>query len=175
MTPIAHTAVGIGGWLAGTRKPVAGGLLAFVLAANLPDADFLLRLIPACKRSLPHQVVTHNLFFALLSVLLFLPLIRDLRERWLLLAVAFSHPLLDLFVVDTVPPIGFPLLWPLSRRLFHVGGFPPLLRGDLNTLLSPANLVTLLLEIVVFVGPLWLLAGKRLRGLAGNPDFWRWR
>lgn len=174
MTPIAHSMVGLGGWLAGSRQACAGEMAAFVLAANLPDADFLLRLIPAVHRAMPHQYATHNLLFALLSSLVFFKLVRGIRARSALVAVALSHPVLDLLVSDRVQPIGFPILWPFSRLLFHVGGFPSLQRGDWAALVSWENLGVVLLEVLVFALPLGLLAGKKAWRLANEPDFWRW-
>ncbi|MDY0297082.1 MAG: metal-dependent hydrolase [Acidobacteriota bacterium] len=175
MTPIAHTMIGLSGWLTASRRPRAAEMAAFVLAANLPDIDFLLRLLPSLRESMPHQYATHNLVFVLASGLLLGRLVRTVRARWVLLAVAASHLVLDLLVSDTVDPIGFPLLLPFSRQLFHIGGFPPLRRGDLTTVLSWSNLAVVLLEILIFAVPLWAVAGKRLRRLMLNEDFRKWR
>lgn len=170
MTPIAHTVVGLGGWIGFSKRPGLGEMAAFILAANLPDADFLLRIVPVLRRAMPHQYFTHNLVFALLSAVLLFGLVRTARSRMALMGVALSHLVLDLMVTDTAVPIGFPMLWPFSSRLFHVGGFPPLQRGDLATVLSWRNLKVVILELLLFALPLWLLAGKRITAVVN-----RWR
>lgn len=173
MTPIAHTMVGIGGWLAVSRRFRTGEMVAFVLAANLPDVDFFLRMVPAVRSRIPHQYVTHNLVFVLLSTLLLFGLVRTIRARWALFAVAVSHLVLDLLVTDTMDPIGFPLLFPFSGRLFHVGGFPPFHRESLAVVFSWGNLGVMGLELLVFAIPLWILAGKRLQIPGAKRDFRR--
>lgn len=173
MTPIAHTLAGISGWLAVSRRLRSGEIVAFVLAANLPDVDFLLRLVPAVHSRIPHQYATHNLVFVLLSTLLLSRLVSTVRVRWALLVVAMSHPVLDLLVTDTVAPIGFPLLYPFSGRLFHVGGFPPFQRGNLAAVFTWGNLAVVLLEFLVFIVPVWILARKRLGTPGAEKDFRR--
>lgn len=173
MTPIAHTMVGLGGWIGFSKRPGIKEMVAFVLAANLPDGDFLLRLIPAVRRVMPHQYLTHNLVFALLSAVILFGLVRGIRLRLALAGVALSHLVLDLMVTDTAAPIGFPMLWPFSERLFHVGGFPSLRRGDPAAVFSRGNLVVVILELLLFALPLWLLAGRRLVKTIGSEGFRR--
>jgi membrane-bound metal-dependent hydrolase YbcI (DUF457 family) len=71
--------------------------------------------------------------------------------------VGFSHLLLDFITIDGVPPVGIRLFYPLNDSFFNGGFFPNLLRGSLDRVFSYHNVITLSVEIGVFVLPLLLL------------------
>jgi len=153
-TPVAHTLAGACvAALACRRLPAARALpvtAALLLAANLPDLDYLalVRGREAMERF--HQGVFHSIGFVATATL---PLALTLRRRlglsraWLLLAAAgLTHLLLDLMVVDLKPPIGFPFFWPFSAERFHASFtlFPGI---DRTNVLSLRNLREFLAEL----------------------------
>jgi len=153
-TPVAHTLAGACiAALASRSLPAARALpvtAALVLAANLPDFDYLalLRGREAMERF--HQGVFHSIGFVATATL---PLALLLRRRlgiaraWLLPATAgLTHLLLDLMVVDLKPPIGFAIFWPLSEARFHapITLFPGI---DRVSILSMKNLHELFAEL----------------------------
>jgi len=163
-SPVAHTVAGACvAALAARRLPAARALpvmAALILAANLPDLDYLalVRGREAMERF--HQGVFHSIGFVATATL---PLALLLRRRlgisraWLLLAAAgLTHLLLDLVVVDYKPPIGFPFFWPLSAELFHsrITLFPGI---DRTSVLGMRNLRELLAELAWSVPSLPLL------------------
>jgi membrane-bound metal-dependent hydrolase YbcI (DUF457 family) len=172
MSPIAQSGVALLGWqVIATRKNIKS-LGLFLLIANLPDIDFILRLIFGPKRISIHQYFTHNLLFvvatsALLS--LFLPRSRD---RWGLLLVGLSHLVLDIFVIDLIRPIGIRPFFPFSRVLFNFGFFPYLERGRFHAVISMRNLWVLGLEAAVFVLPVLILFGKKILRDVKSRAFW---
>ena len=163
-SPVAHTLAGACvAAFACRRLPVARTLpvtAALIFAANIPDLDYLalVRGREAMERF--HQGVFHSVGFVATATL---PLALLLRKRlefshaWLLLAICgLTHLLLDLVVVDTKPPIGFPFFWPLSPERFHASFtlFPGIDRGSI---LSTRNLHQLLAELGWFFPTLPLL------------------
>ena len=166
-TPVAHSLAGAcAALLAARRIPRVSALpvvAAVLFAANLPDVDYLalVRGREAMERF--HQGPLHSIAFVALATG---PLALLLRRRlgmplaWALLAGAgMSHLLLDLIGVDRQPPVGFPLLWPFTARLFHgpVEIFPGI---DRAAVFSARNLLELLVELAWGV-PALLLAGWR--------------
>lgn len=126
-SPIAHSLAGLivyraCGQQAKKLAHPAGVALVAVVAANLPDADFLPGLLSGDVNRF-HHALTHSMGFLVASMLGTFLLTRRLRspaKPWTTLvgfAVA-SHLLLDFFTVDTRSPYGIPLLWPLSNRVF---------------------------------------------------------
>lgn len=179
-TPVAHSIAGAcAAALFARRLPAALALpsvAAALFAANLPDTDFLAALGGREALERFHQGPFHSIAFVAIATA---PLALLLRRRlgfaraWLLLAVAgLTHLLLDLMVVDRRPPVGLPLLWPLSGERFHapVEIFPGL---DRATPFSVQNMRELFVELAWGV-PALLLAGWRPRpGLFGSRLFAR--
>jgi membrane-bound metal-dependent hydrolase YbcI (DUF457 family) len=153
-TPVAHTLAGAcvaalaaRGFPAARVLPVAGALL---VAANLPDTDYLALVRGREAMAAFHQGVFHSIGFIAAATL---PLALLLRRRlpftlaWLLLAGAgLTHLLLDLLVVDTKPPVGFPFFWPLTGERYHspISLFPGI---DRTVLFGRKNLLELLAEL----------------------------
>lgn len=167
-TPVAHTLAGACiAALAARRLPAAHALpvtAALLLAANLPDLDYLALVRGRAALERFHQSVFHSIGFVAVSTL---PLALLLRRRlgvaiaWLLPATAgLSHLLLDLLVVDLKPPVGFPFLWPLSAERFHapIALFPGI---DRAVVFGSRNLIELLAELAWFL-PSWPLLSRWL-------------
>jgi membrane-bound metal-dependent hydrolase YbcI (DUF457 family) len=148
---------------------------AVLVAANLPDSDFLLGpLLSPFGVALAHQGPTHSLAFvgigALLLALAARGAVRPLRAFGWLLTAGALHLLLDYVSHDDVPPIGLPLLWPLSGAYHHspIDFFPGTDRDDP---ISVRNAVQLLAELAWTLPPLVLPLRDRLRRapLRGRP------
>lgn len=153
-TPVAHCFAGACvAALAAKKLPAARALpvtAALIVAANLPDLDYLALASGRVAMERFHQTVFHSIGFVAAATL---PLALLLRRRlgtstaWLLLAAAgLTHLLLDLAVVDLKPPVGFPFFWPLSAERFHssITLFPGI---DRVNVLSVRNLHELLAEL----------------------------
>jgi membrane-bound metal-dependent hydrolase YbcI (DUF457 family) len=172
MSPIAHSGMALLGWqLTATRKNIRT-LAVFLVAANLPDVDFLLFIIFGRGRLSLHQYFTHNLLFVVLATGLLSLLLPAGRDRWGLLLVGVSHLFLDIIVIDTLRPIGLRPFYPFSKALFNFGFFPFLKRGSLKVMASLRNMEVLLLETVVFVLPVLVIFGKRMVRRIGSRAFW---
>lgn len=163
-SPVGHTLAGccVAAAAAG-RSPRF--VAAVLLAANLPDLDFLGGLARPFGLAIAHQGPTHSLaFVATAAALLALALRRDARPHaafgWLLAAGA-AHLLLDFFNFDDSPPIGIPFLWPLSEGYVHspLVVFPGV---DRDHPLSLHNVRELLVELAVTLPLLALLLRRRL-------------
>jgi len=162
-TPVAHSLAGACvAALASRRLPAARALpvtAALIIAANLPDLDYLALVNGREAMERFHQGVFHSVGFVATATL---PLAFVLHRRlgvsraWLLLAAAgLTHLLLDLLVVDLNPPVGFPFFWPLSPERFHasITLFPGI---DRAVIFSRRNLHELLAELAWFL-PSWPL------------------
>jgi membrane-bound metal-dependent hydrolase YbcI (DUF457 family) len=168
-SPVSHTLVGC--CVAAAAARGTGGVraapltAAILVAANAPDADFLLGpLLRPLGVALAHQGATHSLaFVAAATLLLALPLRGKipLPRAWgWLCAAGAAHLLLDLVNYDDYAPIGMPLLWPFSTAYVHAGVtlFPG---TDRDNPLSAANALELLVELAWTLPILWLLLRGR--------------
>ncbi|HWR97804.1 MAG TPA: metal-dependent hydrolase [Candidatus Methanoperedens sp.] len=169
-SPVGHTlagccvaAVAARGDAGARSAPFVAALL---VAANLPDADFLIGPLPRpLGGTLAHQGPTHSLLFIAAGALALALALRGrvpLPRAWgWLLAAGAAHLLLDLANVDRLPPVGLPLLWPLSGAYLHApfNLFPG---TDRDHPLSAANVVELLVELAWTLPVLaWLLRRNR--------------
>lgn len=121
--PVAHSLAGAlvycGACAVRNRRPrITDPLLAgCVLAANLPDLDFLPGLI-AGNRERFHRGFSHSLGFPLaVTAFAFLALrvrvgVRRLALTGLLGLATATHLLIDWATWDASQPAGIPLLWP---------------------------------------------------------------
>ena len=162
MTPVAHAAVGLIGWkyFAGRENPRA--LVFYAIAACAVDLDFLLYFLFGRPEVFIHQLYTHNVFVSLAVAAAFFPWLKSSKARWGLVLVALSHLVMDLFVIDTVPPSGFRPFFPVYNRFFGYGFFPYLVRDGLGAIFSFRNFVALACEVAVFVLPAVLICRKEL-------------
>ena len=175
-SPVAHTLAGACvAALASRRLPAAHAVpvaAALILAANLPDLDYLALVAGREAMERFHQGAFHSIGFVATATL---PLAFPLRRRlgisraWLLLAAAgLTHLLLDLLVVDRRPPVGFPFFWPFSVELFlaPIALFPGI---DRSSILSTRNLHELFAELAWFL-PSWPLLVRWLPRRAAGGD-----
>lgn len=167
MTPLPHAAVGLAVWKFASRREDARALFIFMLVSCLPDIDLLFYHLLGRPEIFKHQLYSHNVFIALLSALVFFPLLKSRRERAALALVALSHLVMDVFVVDDVAPVGFRPFWPLSSLLLSFGFFPYVRRGTLEQVLTAENLFAFGLEMALFVIPALILCRQELF------HFWR--
>ncbi|MCP4153596.1 MAG: metal-dependent hydrolase [bacterium] len=178
MSPIAHTCAALLGWQKTAEKKNTRSLIIFILIANLPDIDYLFFMFLGKPAFSMHQFYTHNIFFVCLAVVLLAPflqtparlVVRGLsaaqkRQYTGFFLVGLSHLLLDFLTIDGAAPVGFRLFFPVSGSLFNLGVFPNLIKNNLMEIFSLYNLAVLLLEVAVFIFPLFLVYRKELAGL----------
>ena len=180
-TPVGHALfgfiVGRAGQLRGRAPDVLMlGLCALVAVA--PDLDFL----PGLLFDAParyHQGVTHSLFAALVVGGIGTAVLYRVRGPWwkvwsLLSAAYASHLVLDLFGPDQRPPIGIPLLWPVSdetylapvtilRGVSHASSTSTPTDEWLAAIFSVYNVVAVLIEVAV-VAPIAAVVELARRG-----------
>jgi membrane-bound metal-dependent hydrolase YbcI (DUF457 family) len=149
-------------------------ILLYLFCANLPDLDILPGYLLG-QPNLYHHGISHSIGLAVLvglTAALF-SLLWGQRNPKKVFAIAFglyfSHILLDTLIVDTTPPYGVQLLWPLSRRYFisPLLLFPTVHKADtsvafLHSLLHPGNLKLIGVELIYFI-PLVAVARFILR------------
>jgi len=168
-TPVAHA---LTGWClaAAPRADLARSpraLLTVVAAANLPDLDYLALLRGHAAMEASHQHFTHSLLFVLAGALLLAPLLRPYLRPWqavgLLALAGLSHLGLDLVSYDAKPPIGIPLLWPLTDARWHAPWtlFPGIDRSSLGAVLGRRNLTELAVELAVMAPAVLLVLRLR--------------
>jgi len=172
MSPVGHSSVALLGWQKSTPNKNLKTLLLFLLISNLPDIDFLFSLFIGKKTAAIHQYYTHNIFFVCITALLFFPFLKQKKERIGFFLVAFSHLLLDLLVIDMVPPIGFRIFYPLSNQVFNFGIFPNMERDNLAAIFVLQNLWVLALEAAVFLVPVLLYYRKEFESYIKQKKFW---
>jgi membrane-bound metal-dependent hydrolase YbcI (DUF457 family) len=124
-SPVGHALAGLAVHLLTARDPAERASrprIAVTLAAALaPDLDLLLRFVDGRNH---HQGASHSLGAAALAAVAASLLARTrgwARPLGFALgagAAWASHLLLDYLSVDTNPPIGIPLLWPLAGGYF---------------------------------------------------------
>ncbi|MBP1590121.1 MAG: metal-dependent hydrolase [Kiritimatiellae bacterium] len=179
-SPIVHAALGTGAALAmlPRKKTAVPAAFALVALSCWPDIDYVPGLLAGALNRF-HQGPSHSLVFVFLGVLLAYPFVRHAtigrltraNVFLLLLGVGLSHLLLDIFTQDFRPPIGIPLLWPLTDEPVHSSFslFPAWAKGTLAEIVtSPRNLraigIELLYAIPLLVLPPLLMHHRKKRG-----------
>ena len=112
---------------------------AALLAANLPDLDFLPGFLVG-RPNLYHHGASHSLCAALVFSLLMALAVQLLKSYSLVknflffLVILCSHLLLDYVSFDGRPPEGIPLFWPLSSQyvIFPHPFLPPIRHSHLD-------------------------------------------
>lgn len=126
-TPIGHALAGIAaGSLATGRHDLIGpraDLVLFAAVAVAADLDFIPGLISG-DMTYWHHGFSHSLGAALLCglIMAYIGHKRGGQAWWWAWAgfmVWGSHVLVDYLTLDTLPPHGVPLLWPLSGEYFR--------------------------------------------------------
>lgn len=166
-SPVGHTLAGCCLAAAAWRAPALrspGFVAALLVAANLPDADFLGALLRPLGLAIAHQGPTHSLAFvaaaAAAGALALRRRVPPLRSFAWLAGAGLLHLSLDLVNFDDLPPIGIPLFWPFSAAWLHSPAilFPG---ADRDNPVSFHNLLELLVELAVTLPVLWLLLRAR--------------
>ncbi|MGF1482301.1 MAG: metal-dependent hydrolase [Cyanophyceae cyanobacterium] len=168
-SPVGHTLAGLCGYLltktyAFKRLNRQQLLISSVLISNLPDLDMLPGLLLFGEPGRFHRQASHSLLVALpIGVLIAMVLKRfRIRGRWWIWAAGLYsvHILLDMLVVDPLPPSGVQAFWPFTPEYFILpfqifAGFKytSVGQGLIQTVLSLHNLMTVLREIAL-LGPL---------------------
>ena len=173
-SPIGHSLTGFALYwaLEGAQRPaltrsdlVLCGLT--VIAANLPDLDFLLNI--ATGRNY-HAGFTHSLLAVAVVALGAWVLSYVCKQRWarrvaLLVGLGvLSHVLLDSLAADTVTPLGIALLWPFTdwRFVSPVALLPQIVWQDPTDI---CNMPALAIEAMVFLAMtalvVWCTGGLR--------------
>ena len=152
-TPVGHLLAGavIGASFShghSVRQRVAAGALAAIFA----DLDF----IPGAFWGDParfHHVGSHSLFFVTMAFLVGWVLAPQVRLKWGLLAGSAygSHLLLDWMTQDLSPPVGIPLLWPVSEQVFQSPfAFLPMVQHTSRPVISFHNIALVGLEVALW-------------------------
>jgi len=173
MSPVAHAGLGLLGWQIFDRRKTVWTLALFVLVSNGLDVDFLLHAIFGNHALFIHQYFTHNLFFTLALSAGACFLLRDARSRVGLILTGLSHLAVDLIVIDTLPPVGIRVFYPLSGIFYNLPWFPFLKRGTWEVMASRRNLEVLALEFGFFVLPVLLVFFRPLWKRMKSAEFWR--
>lgn len=122
-TPIGHSLLGLAFFNGLKPRYCRWWIVAFIVAANFPDLDFL----PGWFIGQPnafHHGPSHSLAAVILVGLLCAMIFAWMQHGnfWLHLlvfgSVGLSHLVLDYFTLDTAPPFGAPLFWPISEQYF---------------------------------------------------------
>jgi inner membrane protein len=140
------------------------GLCLF--AANAADLDFIPGLLIGHPEQF-HHGISHSIGMAALFALV-CACLRFLGPSFrtnftALFSIYFSHVVLDYFSIDTTPPYGVPLWWPLTHDYFIApfAFFPDIRRSPLQSeffmsLFSWHNLWSITVELMV-IGPILLI------------------
>lgn len=162
MTPVAHAAVGLAGWKLFSRERDRRALGIFIFVACAVDLDFVLYYAFGRPPVFVHQLYSHNVIVTALIAFAFFPLLKTARERWGLLLTGLSHLVMDVFVIDTLPPIGFRPFFPISNKFYNFGFFPYVGKESWRSVFSVHNALVVGLEALVFAVPALIYCRKEL-------------
>ncbi len=169
MTPIAHAAVGLLGWKYSGQPRGRRALWIFIFLACAVDLDFFLYYVFGRPVIFSHQLYSHNIFITLAVTLPFFLFINGAGARLGLVITSMSHLFLDVFVIDTVPPIGFRPFFPLFNKFLAYGFFPYVVRDTWADVFSLRNVFAVGCEILCFVIPAAILCRRELVDLLARP------
>jgi membrane-bound metal-dependent hydrolase YbcI (DUF457 family) len=167
--PVGHSLSGYLIYLGAERKASLRGwkiILLYLVCANLPDLDLLPGYLLG-RPNLYHHGISHSIGLALLtgSIAAGVAFWRGrqdvMRIGLIAFGLYFGHVLLDTLIVDTTPPYGVQLLWPLSRKYYisPILIFPTVYKADtsgafLRSLIHPGNLRLIAIELLYFTPPI---------------------
>ncbi len=168
MTPFSHAAIGLLGWKYSAARRDVRSLAAFAFIACAVDVDFILYYSLGRPEVFRHQLFSHNIFVIAVLCLPFFVYLKTARERWGLLLTGASHLFMDIFVIDTLAPIGVRPFFPVWNQYFNVSLFPYVAKETWPRLLSWHNIGVLALEVLMFIVPAVLLSRKELGRLLSS-------
>src|SRR5581483_6971382 len=143
MASVGHVAVGL--FAARGRLRALAGWSAVALAADLDVIGFRFGVPYAAPFG--HRGATHSIAAALLLALIVAGVTRRARPGLIALAVALSHPLLDML---TDGGLGVALFWPLSNARYFAPWRPIPVAPIGARLLSARGLHVMLVELALF-------------------------
>ena len=141
-------------------------LLIFIIIANLPDLDFLPGILIG-EPNRYHHGISHSLGAAVIFSICCAFLLQINRHATALkafgvyLGLYASHLALDLLSLDSRPPHGIPIFWPVTSEYYILPVLPPVKHSHLDDatigqFLSDAfsfhNMYVILLECALSVG-----------------------
>jgi len=149
-TPIGHGLTSAGVIQAAGESSPAKVFFLF-LAGLFPDVDILLGRFPVLRKlGFYHQGITHTFLAAVVFSVAVLAISGDRKLAGLSLLLYFLHILLDLFMVDHNPPIGFRPFYPFWDKLLNFPFIPPTDKSSLGGMVSRGSLRALLWETSFF-------------------------
>jgi inner membrane protein len=176
-TPAGHALCGVlVGTLAAWQRPLLGpwkDVVLFAALAQAPDLDFLPGLLVGRVDAF-HHGISHSMGFALIFglILAWVGKRQGQALRWGVIgaAIYLTQVVVDALAVDTRPPYGVPLWWPLSGTYVQSGSpiFLDVRRGNLNWPTIAHNLRALGREILLLGLPAALVLWIRRKYLAGG-------
>ncbi|MBD3289337.1 hypothetical protein GF337_11090 [candidate division KSB1 bacterium] len=171
-TPVGHSLAGYFVFSA-IKKPERNfkwtELVAAVIIANLPDADFIPGMLAGNPNKF-HHGITHSIGFAVIVGLLAGIVYFSIRKKHFFFYSAFfflcysSHLLLDYLGADTRAPFGEQLFWPISQIyvMSPVSVFSDVHKASdssifLQSLFNWHNFRTILIECAILIPMIGLL------------------
>lgn len=149
-TPIGHSLTTLGlAEVSGVRE--SKGIVFLLIAGLLPDIDLVLDKFSFLRDiGFYHQGITHTFLAGFLVSLLVFLITKDFRWSILIFSVYSLHVALDLFMIDTRPPIGFKPFWPFYNALINIPLLPGVDKSSLGSLVSFRTARTLCWETSFF-------------------------
>lgn len=141
-SPIGHALSGIllSAYKESPRAGIASRLKSmsfYAFVANMPDIDFLPGFVIGAPNHY-HHGISHSLGFGVMASIIFAWILRK-RDNGNFATEAFfvficfgSHLFFDLLSLDSRPPFGIPIFWPVSNEYYIVPVLPPIQHSELN-------------------------------------------
>ncbi len=173
-TPVAHSLVGIGTYVAFSDRIKVRDwktIVLYVAAANAADLDFLPGILSG-NISIFHQRESHTLGFSLLFALVFgLWALWSSRGKgksasrifFIPFFLYFSHVVIDFFTFDNRMPLGLQLFWPFIGSYFTspFSIFYSVEKDNLSVLFGRHNFIGVAIELAIFLPAVLLVAFLR--------------
>lgn len=149
-TPIGHSLTTLG--LAEVSEVRKIARVVFLLIAGLlPDIDLLLDKFSVLREmGFYHQGITHTFVASFVFSSVVYLFTRDFRWAFVVFLAYSLHVVLDLFMIDTRPPIGFKPFWPFYNALINIPVLPGVDKSSLHALVSFRTARTLCWETAFF-------------------------
>lgn len=167
-TPVAHSLIGVGTYLALNDKIQIKNwkiILLYVLAANAADMDFSPGLLVGDVAAFHHRE-SHSLGFSVLFALIVGLWVRyaqkkkDFKKPLIISFFLYlTHIVIDFFTFDKNLPYGSKLFWPFSNKYFISPApiFYEVLRENFSVLFGRHNLIGMAIELGIFLPIIFLV------------------
>lgn len=153
-SPVAHTLLTLSIMRLAGKKVFKNMFLILLglFLGLLPDIDLLLIVFLGFKEGGKyHQLYSHSIFFVILVFFLILIFSKNLKLSLILSTPLLFHIILDIFSIDLKPPIGVPILSPVSSFTLNIGILPKIEKSSFSSLFSKNNFQAILIEIAIFL------------------------